>query len=255
MMLVMVSYLPNRQTNVKRNFAYSALADFAQSANDAEMTEESIELEPENNIKLIREGLGMSLEELSEQSGISLSYLSRIENRKRTLSLATMHKVAGPLRVQPPALITTTHVPHRIIISGRVQAGKFVYEDDVAQDVEDFVDIPVEPELRRFRLYALRVVGNSMNLVYPDGSLIVCAHLEETLEAPIPGKRYVVRRIRPDGAYEQTVKEYVVDSSGRKWLMPRSTEPEWQQPIPYQDGTEGETVDLQARVLFSMKPE
>jgi hypothetical protein len=95
-----------------------------------------------------------------------------------------------------------------------------------------------------------------MNLVYPEGTVLVCADLYELGEEgePIPGKKYIVRRIASDGRIETTVKEVGRDDKGTWWLWPRSNDPEHQQPIPL-TGIEGETIEAYARVLFSFKAE
>lgn len=249
---VMTIYLPNRQTKVKWNFAYLALAPFARLANHGGMDDN---LPLPNNIKALREKAELTLEELAEKSGLSVSYLSRLEAGKRNLSVKNINKIAPSLGASGPELVATTHKSQRIKISGVVQAGDYIDPGDEIYLGDESVDIPMEERLQKFRLYALRVAGPSMNVRYPEGSILICASLADTQELPIPGKRYIVRRIRPDGSYEQTVKEFVVDSSGKKWLMPRSTEPQWQSPIPYEDGSEDETVELQSRVLYSVMPE
>jgi hypothetical protein len=51
----------------------------------------------------------------------------------------------------------------------------------------------------------------------------------------------VVVRRRFDGEFEATVKEYVVDASGKEWLVPRSHNPAFQMPIAI--GTEEDGIE------------
>ena len=50
--------------------------------------------------------------------------------------------------------------------------------------------------------------------------------------------RVIVQRRNADGLFEATLKEYVVDEHGKKWLWPRSYDPEHQSPVQYKGGNE-----------------
>lgn len=71
---------------------------------------------------------------------------------------------------------------------------------------------------------ALRVRGDSMNELYPDGSYVIYVSLAAIGRRPQPGDRVVVLRHR-QGQTEATVKEYRRDGNKRRWLLPRSTNP------------------------------
>jgi hypothetical protein len=77
----------------------------------------------------------------------------------------------------------------------------------------------------------MRVVGESMNLLYPHGTIVEYVKLLAAPELLVSGKRVIVQRERADGSFEVTVKEYVVDDEGRQWLVPRSTHPEFQTAV------------------------
>jgi transcriptional regulator with XRE-family HTH domain len=59
----------------------------------------------ENRIREIRQARGMTLEDLSEQTGLSVSYLSRMESQKRNVSLHNLQTIAIALGVSVRALI------------------------------------------------------------------------------------------------------------------------------------------------------
>ncbi len=95
-----------------------------------------------------------------------------------------------------------------------------------------------------------------MDQVYPDGSTIVCIKLHTIEGALESGKNVVVYRRRADGLTEATVKQYIVDATGKAWLWPRSSHPEHQAPIPVPapDGSD-EEVWIEALVVGSYRPE
>jgi len=56
-------------------------------------------------LKLCRSAKNLSLESVSEQCGISISHLSRIENQKREPTLPMVSKIAESIGVPMPVLI------------------------------------------------------------------------------------------------------------------------------------------------------
>lgn len=71
--------------------------------------------------------------------------------------------------------------------------------------------------------FGLRVAGDSMNKVYPPGTVLECVRYNGE---PIRNhRRVIVQRKRSSGEYETTVKEYVRSDDGAIWLAPRSTNP------------------------------
>lgn len=57
-----------------------------------------------NRIRSVRKAKALTLEEMAEETGISTSYLSRIESGGRGLSLESVIKIARFLRVEPEEL-------------------------------------------------------------------------------------------------------------------------------------------------------
>jgi len=100
---------------------------------------------------------------------------------------------------------------------------------------------------------ALRVRGDSMDLVYPDGSYIVFVRLADIGRKPQPGDRVVVLR-HEHGATEATVKEYVRDAGRRRWLVPRSSNPK-HTPIAIDAAEPGTEVDVFGLVVGSQRVE
>jgi repressor LexA len=139
-----------------------------------------------------------------------------------------------------------------VSVIGRVQAGEWIEVWEYPS--EDQFEILVTPskKYRGFKRFGLEVIGPSMNLVYPEGTIIVCVRLEDLGREPIDKERVVVERKRSDGLLEVTCKEWLRDpKTGFVWLWPRSDHPEYTQPfqlpIP-EDGNGIEDVRITAVV-------
>jgi transcriptional regulator with XRE-family HTH domain len=202
----------------------------------------------------MRKAKGITLEKLAELSGLSVSYLSRLEKSGRNLSLKNMNLIARALGGNAPDLLPVASTHHRIKLEGEVQAGKWRSAEQ--SDIEpEFFDIPLPEAYAALRPFAVRVMGSSMNLVYPEGTILICCHLAELQENPIPGKRYIIEDIDQGDGIETTVKEFVLDQDGNPWAWPRSSHPEFQQPFALDVGRPGHTIMIKARVIFALTRE
>jgi SOS-response transcriptional repressor LexA len=132
-------------------------------------------------------------------------------------------------------------------VHGRVQAGSFV------EAMPDFsgreIPMAVDPDYSDYEQYALEVKGDSMNMHYPSGSFVHCAHIEYHPDDIMPehGDHVIVERRKGD-LREVTVKEFVFTKSGAE-LWPRSSNPEWQSPINLTDDTPVDEVQITALVI------
>ena len=112
-------------------------------------------------------------------------------------------------------------------IKGTVAAGVWT----VAQQLDEtewqtFTGSPDVAAPLRDR-YGVRVEGQSMDLIYPPGTILECVRYWGT-EPIKSGRRVIVQRLRDSGEYETTVKEYVIDGDGVVWFVPRSSNPAFQ---------------------------
>jgi SOS-response transcriptional repressor LexA len=111
-------------------------------------------------------------------------------------------------------------------VVGYVAAGEWQEVIPDSEEISEYLPIDVQG-YERASLYALKVVGPSMNLHYPAGRYVVVAPVAEA------GLRefdhVIVERSRGD-MIELTIKELVHDGN-RVALWPRSDHPEHQTPI------------------------
>jgi transcriptional regulator with XRE-family HTH domain len=209
-------------------------------------------------IKHLRYQLGLNQTELAERLGVTQASVSRWEKG----SLPDAHRMAQLAEMAGESVgtfisgsISDPAKLNRFWVRGAVAAGVWRVAYEWPQDdwfpYSGVVDAKVPDEAR----YGLRVNGESMNQVYPPGTVLDCVKIEHVPELR-SGQRVIVERHKADGAVEATVKEYLKDDGGREWLIPRSNRPEFQVPIAANDPGEGITeVRVVALVIGSYRPE
>lgn len=214
--------------------------------------------------------LGKWLQDALKAAGVSQAELSRqlTQALGRSIDRAAVNKmVTGDRSIKADELIEITRLlktpsPNQapglrsVRVAAHVQAGYWAETWEWTDDEQYEVAVPDEPQLAQFRLYAAETRGPSMNRRWPERTVVVFTNVAETEEAPIPGKRYVVQRLRADGQREHTVKLLHRDESGKLWLIPESTDPLFQTPISIEDGADDEdTVAIIGRVHFAVTRE
>lgn len=217
-----------------------------------------------DRLKQARERAGYSTAKLAaEAMGVSVASYTQHENGTRGFKDDTAARYAaffkvpvewvifGVRNVDPDSFIP---LGPRLYVKGNVAAGVwreawemradewevFTGRSDVAAPIKD--------------RFGLRVVGDSMNMIYPPGSILECVAYQG--QSVPNGRRVVVQRVRVDGMIETTVKEFMQDESGTIWLVPRSTNPAMQAPIRVGDhDSEIASVEILGVVVSSIRPE
>jgi SOS-response transcriptional repressor LexA len=202
-------------------------------------------------------------------SGLSRSTLIAFLNKSnnsitnRTLSALAQNQgisiaqLIGEKNQSSPNEIDWSKVD-KINVIGSVQAGAFKEALEWPQE-ERYVTAFAGNLLKYKNIakYGLEVKGDSMNMLYPEGSILACI---STIQNPIEfktGQRVIVERRNKEGFHEATVKEInFVD--GNCWLMPKSTNP-IHAPIrlsPNGDGHEDDQdTKITGLVIGSYQPE
>lgn len=139
-----------------------------------------------------------------------------------------VHRLTGDMP-EPPS-------PTALWVIGTVEAGTF--KEAVEWDSSRWysVDVPVPDRFRRVAK-ALEVRGNSMNLEYRAGSVIIWVDMLD-FRPPRHLDHVVVYSTRKDGQIEATVKELRADGD-KRWLWPRSDDPAHQMPLDVDNPPEG----------------
>ena len=173
---------------------------------------------PPNQITAVRKRAGLKIDELAEKTGLSTTYIWRMERGERNVSLKNLQKMAEALGVAPSELIEQKPVSDVPILSW-VSAGMMA-RDDVQQDVIGKIRMSdLDP---RGEWVALRVEGDSMDRISPPGSLIL---VDLTDKALVPNACYIIT----DGDSRATYKRF---RSNPPRFEPVSTNPSHEPIFP-----------------------
>lgn len=179
-----------------------------------------------DRIAELRKRKGWTQSDLAEHVGVEQATVQRWEKGKREPSFDQLFALGKALDIAPGALLD----PHMaaplgptLFVKGEVAAGVWRHAIELpADDWQTFTgraDVAAEDNHR----FGLRVIGDSMDMVYPPGTIIECVSLFGHASVK-PGKRVVVIRTNEDHECEATVKE-LVQQDGDLWLVPRSYNP------------------------------
>src|SRR5688572_5046381 len=156
--------------------------------------------------------------------------------RKFKVSLEWLLTGRGDMRGQGviPAEIEVAGLP----ILGEIRAGTWLETSFIDSEGEpEMLAVARDPRFPRARQYALRVVGNSMDLDYPDGSYVTCVDFAESGLSIKEGLIVHVERRRNAGQLVEITLKAVERRASTWWLVPHSSDP-IHQPITFKGGEE-----------------
>lgn len=190
----------------------------------------------QKNIKAFRLKQGLTQAELAAKLGVDRSSVTQWETGVTTPRMKVITKLSTLFNTTPSVLISDSSTLTKLPISGstatlplrtlgKVHAG--VMDDDTICDDEG-VQVPERVVLAYPDAFLLRVEGNCMDRVIPEGSHVVVAPHKE----PTNGSIVVIH----DDAYEAIMRRYYKGSSALM-LSPDSYEEEYQDIIVH-DGQE-----------------
>ncbi len=194
---------------------------------------------------------------LSLAVGKSPTLVRDLLEKTADTKLSTIYRLADELGVEISDLLRSDFQPipagPELFVKGQVQAGNWV--EAYEWPAEEWQTLAGRPDIsvpNQFRFF-LRVAGDSMDEVYPEGTFVECLSIFAEPEIT-PGKRVIAVRARADGLIEATVKEVrMVD--GKVWLAPRSRNPQHQAFAVDDVGDGIEEVRIVAPVVSSVRPE
>jgi hypothetical protein len=202
--------------------------------------------------KLIYSDLGKLLEPPAHEVTIA-----KLATGKQRLTQEWMNRLAVALNVTPAEIIQAPGIGLRqVTVVGSVEAGKWH-----AKSLKEFasydITIPDNAQFRNVAFYGAELHGDSMNKRYRNGSIIIFSPITGTSPSEIrEGWRYHVRKTRAgDGSIEETIQTLTKDGNGDWWLMPESTNPEFQQWTKLEGHHSGITIELVGRVRYALVPE
>jgi transcriptional regulator with XRE-family HTH domain len=162
-----------------------------------------------NRIRELREERDLTIEDLADAAGLSVSYVSRLESGGRNLSVRNLNLFAAALQVDPREILSV-EVEHKqtvVPVMGRIGAGAEILPEDEQVPPEGLYEIETPFPIPDDAI-AFEVAGESMWPRYDPGDVVICwkqgINVEGVLgwEAAVKtadGKRYLKRVLRGGG--------------------------------------------------------
>lgn len=198
----------------------------------------------------------------AEAMNISVATYIQHENGTRGIPASRAERYARFFRVAPewilygkrPVLESVPLGP-QLSLKGTVAAGVWLEAEEMLTDEWETFTGRADVRSPIADRFGLRVQGDSMNEIYPPGTILECVRYYG--DEPIAnGRRVIVERTCVDGLKEATVKEYFKDDKGVEWLVPRSRNPAFQAPFRCdQPEANIERIEVTAIVVAAIIPE
>lgn len=205
-------------------------------------------------VKLRRRELRLTQADLAKKVDVVQPTISKYELGQDIPDGKTLSRLADALGIPERELLgvgSTVALPEgrRVKLVGEIAAG--VWRETIEHQDQRDVMVVLPKKYENVPLQAFTVSGESMNLIYPDGSIVYVAPIHSVEGWPRSGQVVMVMRHK-HGETEATLKEYVVDAKGGKWLWPRSDHPEHQAPVDYKGKRTDEEVVIAGVVVAAL---
>lgn len=201
-----------------------------------------------------RQAAGLTQSELAKLVGTSGQNIGLIERGERRLSKEWAERIAPHLGCTPidllygerasfsistnGAVTPERSVPRPVLVVGYVQAGDWREALEWPHD-ERYAATIFDERFDVDSLIGLEVRGDSMDILYPQGTILICRSFDPTHELPPIGKTVIVQRRDKSGLIEATAKKLELDDFGRGWLTPVSQNSAHKR-LPFQSNGDGD---------------
>lgn len=179
------------------------------------------------NLARLRAALGLSQAQLAALVGASQPQIQRLEKGLREFSAEWAEQLAPHLQVSVIDLMFPNHEAEsgevvELPVLGTSHAGDWrdiSVMDDIAEP--DTINVVRDQRFKGAKQYALRVAGDSMDRLFPDGSYVIVVDFADSGLSLKPGMVvHVEQRMSGTSLVETTIKEVGADL---KTLLPRSS--------------------------------
>lgn len=128
-----------------------------------------------NRIRALRDERDLTIEEVAEATGLSVSYVSRLENGERNLSVKNLNLFAHALAVSPQEILAEERPakPNVVAVMGRIGAGAEIMPEDEQVPPDGLYEIETPFPIPDDAL-AFEVSGESMWPRYDEGDIVIC---------------------------------------------------------------------------------
>ncbi|WP_179193863.1 LexA family transcriptional regulator [Acetobacter malorum] len=192
--------------------------------------------EQQSYIDGIKNRTGKSYSAIARAIGAAPSTIVRFMDdtaSSHSLSAKTMEKLKIVFDLPSVSVPNIEHLVYSepVALAGSIQAG--VWQDTglfTPQAPPEYIMIAPDERYPGIRRWAFRVRGDSMDKIYPDGTIIVAVSFFDLCRQPKTGDKVIAIR-KEHGLEEATLKEIEILADGSVALWPRSTNPKFSQAI------------------------
>lgn len=192
--------------------------------------------EQQSYIDGIKDRTGKSYSAIARAIGAAPSTIVRFMDdtaSSHSLSAKTMEKLKIVFDLPSVSVPNIEHLVYSepVALAGSIQAG--VWQDTglfTPQAPPEYIMIAPDERYPGIRRWAFRVRGDSMDKIYPDGTIIVAVSFFDLCRQPKTGDKVIAIR-KEHGLEEATLKEIEILADGSVALWPRSTNPKFSQAI------------------------
>lgn len=195
-----------------------------------------------DRLRIAREAAGYATAaDAARALGVALPTYYSHENGASGLRVPVAEKYAKKFKVSLAWLLTESGerspdgaIPYEIEVAGlpllgNIQAGHWLETSDAHEGANnEMVAIVRDQRFPHAKQYALRVVGDSMDRDYPDGSIVTCVDFAESGLELADGMLVHVERQRAGGQLVEITLKAVERRKGGVFLVPHSTNPKHQ---------------------------
>lgn len=209
------------------------------------------------------DAMSLNATQTARKAGLGESFVRDIlRGKTRSPSAANLEKLATALETSADNLmgrsveadqVVEVPVTHLAVISD-VQAGSWMEVTVLEEYEHETIPVARDPRFPNARQYALRVRGDSMNEIYPEGDFVTCVDYWDSGVPIKDGLHVHVERQKAGGQLVEITIKVIESREGQQFLVPRSTNSKWQ-AIPIEGHTEGEEeVFVKGIVTGSWRP-
>lgn len=208
-------------------------------------------------IRDARRRAGLNQKDLGARLGLTQSVVSDWERGELESWRDHIEPLCRALGVTPSYFAAAAtggrgpQIAPEIEVVGEVQGGAFRLAVEYPPEDRFFLPAIPTPAYDRVMRRYLKVVGDSVNELYPDGTYVCVISSADTDIRP--GDMVVVY-LRQGELREATIKEVRVEEDGRIALWPRSTHPAHQDPI-YLSDDDQDAPEIAYVVIGSYRPQ
>lgn len=199
-----------------------------------------------DQIEKILKEKGLSARKASIQAGVGEDFIRNLRRYNNIPKTDKLLKLASALDVNVNHFLKTQQITElqtnykadspismeTIYIRGEVQAGQWNAAAEWPKDDWIPLTVPMDQRYKHFTTFALTVKGDSMNLLYPEGTIVVAVNFADIGRNPEDGDCVItMRRDALTDCYEATLKIIQIKEDGSVLLWPKSDNPNFVKPI------------------------